>query len=177
MSLVTPVDVSLWTTATAFMARSSSAASIVSMVSASTPCRQSPRMKSTSSPSFRARAGLHHQDPIPRRERIHQSGLPGTRSRRGKDDHRTRAVEHLLEPFEKPVGHLPKLWAAVIDGGLIDGPQHPVGNIAGARNLQELTTGFRCHGFCFFFVSCCRPGYPRRCSRYRNACTGATITQ
>ena len=54
MLLVTPVEVSLWTTATALMVRLRSAISFSPMTAASTPCRQSPGMKSTSSPSFTA---------------------------------------------------------------------------------------------------------------------------
>ena len=49
--LVTPVEVSLWTTQTALIAWPESADSRSSTTSGSTPCRQSPGTRSTSSPS------------------------------------------------------------------------------------------------------------------------------
>ena len=48
--LITPVDVSLCTIATALIARLRSLASFASTLAGSTPCRQSPVMKSTSRP-------------------------------------------------------------------------------------------------------------------------------
>ena len=49
--LVTPVEVSLWTTQTAFSRCSRSAVNFSSTSAGSTPCRQSPGTNSTSSPS------------------------------------------------------------------------------------------------------------------------------
>ena len=54
MRLVTPVDVSLCTTATALIARARSSASRASMRAGSAPVRQSPSRTSTSRPSRRA---------------------------------------------------------------------------------------------------------------------------
>ena len=54
MRVVTPVEVSLCTTITALIACALSAASFASTAAASTPLRQSPGTKSTSSPSFAA---------------------------------------------------------------------------------------------------------------------------
>ena len=56
---VTPVEVSLWTTAIALMRRARSSASAAPTRSGSTPWRQSPGSSSTSSP--RRRAISHHR--------------------------------------------------------------------------------------------------------------------
>ena len=76
MRLVTPVEVSLCTTQTAFIRCSRSAANFSATKAGSTPCRQSPGTNSTSSPSrvaicrhnAREMAGLEHQHPVARRQ-------------------------------------------------------------------------------------------------------------
>ena len=84
MRLVTPVEVSLCTTHTALIWCARSAASFSSTCAGSTPCRQSPGTKSISSPSRaaicapqrREMAGLEHQHPVARRQRVDQRRLP-----------------------------------------------------------------------------------------------------
>ena len=148
MRLVTPVEVSLWTTITALMSRALSSASFASIAAGSTPWRQSPGMKSTSRP-HRSRhlppqrgemAGLDHQHLVARRQRVDDRRLPGAGSRRRIDDDRTGRLEERLAALEHVMPEALEFRPAMVDDLPADRPQHAVRNRARSGNLQEMVS-------------------------------------
>src|SRR5271156_4967890 len=128
MRLVTPVEVSLCTTSTALNACARSATSFSSTTAGSTPLRQAPLTNSTSSERF----------PAILRHSVAKCRLPRRGARRVIDDHRPGGLENRLQPVEDRPRQARKLGPAVIDGRVIDRPQHPVGDVGGPGNLQEM---------------------------------------
>ena len=149
MRLVTPVEVSLWTTQTAFSRCSRSAASFSATCAGSTPCRQSPGTNSMSSPSrvaicrhsAREMTGLDHQHPVARRQRVDERGLPRPGAGGRIDDHRARGLEHPLHAGDDLLAELGEFRAAMIDRRHRDRLQHPVGHVGRAGDLQEMAAG------------------------------------
>ena len=145
MRLVTPVEVSLWTTITARVSGSSASA----IRSGSAPWRQSPSSHTTSRPSLvghrpperREVPGLGRDHLVAGRERVDQRGLPCARAGRGIDDHRAVGAKDLRRPSSTSRPELREVRTAVVDGGRVDRPQHPVGDVRGAGDLEEVTAG------------------------------------
>src|SRR5271169_2553075 len=84
--------------------------------------------------------GLEHEHAIARGERVDQCRLPRPGARRRIDDHRPGGLENRFQPVEDRQRQARELGPAMIDGGVIDRPQHPVGDVGGPGNLQEMAT-------------------------------------
>ena len=59
----------------------------------------------------------------------------------GIDDHRPGGLEHLLHAGDDLEPELGEVRPAVVDRRRVDGPQHPVGHVRGAGDLQEVSPG------------------------------------
>ena len=64
---------------------------------------------------------------LPKMSREEEDGLPGP--------------EDGLKAFQHPAGHLGEPRTAVVHGGFGHGPQDPVRDVGGARDLEEVTSG------------------------------------
>ena len=82
--------------------------------------------------------GLHHQDAVTGRKRVHQGRLPGAGAGRGIYDHRPRGLENGFDPFQAPLGKLCEFRAAMIDQRRVHGAQHAVRQRGRSRDLQEM---------------------------------------
>ena len=149
MRLVTPVDVSLCTTATALIARARSSASRASMRAGSAPVRQSPSRTSTSRaeparhlrPQRREVPGLAYQHRVSGRERVHERRLPRAGARRREDQHVAARPENVAQALEHPFAEPPELGSAVVHRRALDRAQDPIRNVGRARDLQEVPAG------------------------------------
>ena len=97
------------------------------------------------SPHQREVAGLENQHAVAGRQRVHQRGFGGAGAGRRKHDHRAAGLEHHAKPFEDIGGQLRELGTAVIDDRLIHRAQDAIGNVGGAGDLKEVSTGVQ-HG-------------------------------
>ena len=84
-------------------------------------------------------AGLVHQHPIARRQRIDDRRLPGSRARRGKDDHRALGLEHRPASFQHLAPEAAELRAAMIDRRPVHGAQHTLRDVGRTRYVQKMT--------------------------------------
>ena len=149
MRLVTPVEVSLWTTQTALIRCSRSAASFSASSAGSTPWRQSPGTNSDVEPEpcrhlppqRREMTGLDHQHPVARRQCVDERGLPRPGARGGIDHHRALGLQHPPHAGDDFLAELGEFGAPVIDRRHRDRAQHPVGHIGRPRDLQEMAAG------------------------------------
>src|SRR5918999_1003354 len=128
--LVTPVDVSLWTTSTALIACALSSASLASTTAGSAPCLQSVSTRSTTIPR-RLATSAH-------------SRFPAAGAGRGIDDDGAGRVEDLAGAVENLACHGGKLGAAMIDRRLRQRAQHAVGNVRRSGDLKEVAA-WLCH--------------------------------
>src|SRR5467141_2096431 len=62
-------------------------------------------------------------------------------SRRGIDHDRLRGLEHALKPIEHVARQRGKRRTAMVDGGLRNGAQDPIGHVRRAWNLEKMTAG------------------------------------
>ncbi|KAG0931500.1 hypothetical protein G6F31_016766 [Rhizopus arrhizus] len=86
-------------------------------------------------------AGFPHQHPVARRQRVDQRRFPRAGARRRKNDHGGLRLEDLLDSRQHGQPQRAELRPSMVDGGLIDGPQHAVRHIRRPRNLQEMPAG------------------------------------
>ena len=144
--LVTPVDVSLWTTSTARMRWSRSWLSLASSAAGSTPCRQSPGTTSTSSPSRRATSAhplrelsdVEGEHAIPGRQRVDERRFPRAGAGGGEHHDRLRGLEDTLQPVEHGPAERRELRAPVIDGRLRHRAEHAIRRVGGTGNLEKV---------------------------------------
>ena len=93
-------------------------------------------------PERREVAGLGRDHLVAGRERVDQRGLPRAGAGRGIDDHRpARSRNTCRRPSSTSRPELREVRTAVVDRGRVDRPQHPVGDVRGAGDLQEVTAG------------------------------------
>ena len=85
-------------------------------------------------------ACLGHEDLVARIEGVDQRGFPGPGARGGKDDDRGPGLEHGLAAFQHRAAQGGKLRSPVVDGGAIHRPEHPVRDVGGPGDLQEMTS-------------------------------------
>ena len=97
------------------------------------------------SPQCREMPGLHHQDPVPRGERIDECGLPGAGARRGVEDDRCGGLENALKTFEHFKSEAGEFGTAMVGRRPTHGAQDPVRNVRGPGNLKEMTSAGKIH--------------------------------
>ena len=151
--LVAPVEVSLWTIATALMAWALSSASFASTTAGSAPRRQSVGTKSTESPK-RSATSFHRTakwpvsnistlSPGDKVFTSDASQAPGPRRR--VDHRRPFGLEDLLQAFENLPPEPPELRPAVIHGRKADRPQNPVRDVRRSRDLEKMAAASCAH--------------------------------
>jgi hypothetical protein len=91
-------------------------------------------------------AGLDHQHLVARRQRVHQRGLPGARTRGRIGHDRLLGLEHVLQAFLDLQTHGAEVGAAVVHRRPVDRAQDAVGHVRRPGDLQEMTTALECHG-------------------------------
>ena len=144
--LAHPVEVSFCTTVTALIWCPGSAASFSWTCAAWTPWRQSPGTRSTVQAELAGHPrpqggevpGVEGQHAVARRQRVDQRGLPGTGAGGGVDGDGPGAAAQPPEAGQHLARHSGELGTAVIDGGRRHRPQHPVRNIRGPGDLEEV---------------------------------------
>ena len=90
-------------------------------------------------------AGFEGQHLIAGRQGVDECRLPRPGTRGGVDDHRTGGAEHRLDPLQEIQREVREARSAVVDGGLRDGPENPVGDVGRSRNLQEVASTVNGH--------------------------------
>ena len=75
---------------------------------------------------------------VARTQGIDEGRLPGAGARRGVDDDGVGGAENRLNGLKYAQAKLLELRAAMVNGGEVDGPQHPIGNIGWPGDLQEM---------------------------------------
>ena len=150
MLLVTPVDVSLCTTATALIARAVSVGSSSrdrGGVDAVPPVAGN---ESTCSPSFTAMS-RHSMANWPvstistrvaGRERVDERRFPRAGARARIHDDGAAGLKDALQALDRLTAERGERGSAMIDGRLRDGAQHAVRHVGRTRNLEEVSTAF-----------------------------------
>ena len=160
MRLVQPVEVSLWTTQTARMRCARSAVRRSPIAATSAPRRQSvsmnsgarPRRRAISSHSVANQPVRHISTASPGLKRVAQRRLPRAGAGGGVDHHRPLGLEHAAQLGEQVAAKAAEIGAAMIHRRIVDRPQHPVGHVGGAGDLQKVAAGMG-HGACFACIS------------------------
>ena len=86
-------------------------------------------------PQGREMAGLEHQHPVARRQRVDERRLPGAGAGGGIDDNRPFGPEHPPHAGDDLLAELAELRAAMIDRRNGDRMQDPIGHIGRSRDL------------------------------------------
>jgi hypothetical protein len=110
-------------------------------------------------PQLGEMAGFHHEDAIPRRQRVDHCRLPGASAGCRIDDHRAGALEDRLQAGEDLLAKIPERRSAMIHSRMVHRPEDAIGNIGGPRNLQKMPAGGSCalHGYLLFICGDCSP--------------------
>ncbi len=151
--LVTPVEVSLWTTITDLIGVAAVLGQLGldhGRIDAVAPVPGDeidldPQADGHVLPEGGKVPRLEHQDLVPGGKGVDQARLPRAGPRRCEDHDRAGRFEHALEAFENPSGQGLELRPPVIDGGFGQGPEHLLGDIRRSRNLQKMTPARICH--------------------------------
>ncbi len=99
-----------------------------------------PEVGRDAAPQRREVAGLEHQHPVARRQRVGERGFPRAGARRRVDHDVAVGLEDFFQAREHLEGQRGELGAAVVDGRHVHRPQHPVGHVGRAWNLQEVAS-------------------------------------
>ncbi len=83
--------------------------------------------------------GLERQHAVARRQRVENGRFPRPGARRGIHQHRARAAQQAFEPGDHVAGERRELRSAVVDDGMVDGPEDAVRNVGWTGNLQEMS--------------------------------------
>ncbi len=149
MRLVTPVDVSLWTTSTALIRVRAILGQLGlddRRIDAAAPVAghevdHQAELLGHRPPQRREMARLEHQHAIARRQRVDERGFPGAGARRRVDHDRPRGLEDRLQALQDFQRQLRELGTPMVDGRLVHRPQDAVGHVGGPGNLQEMAAG------------------------------------
>ena len=90
-------------------------------------------------PEGRELASFIHQNPVTRRQCIHQRGFPRARARCGINDYMVVRLKDLLDICQKTPRHLAECRATMIHRRIVNRTQHAVWNIGRPRNLQKVS--------------------------------------
>src|SRR5262249_52307190 len=83
--------------------------------------------------------------PVAGAEGVDQRRFPGTGPRAGEDDDRPLGLKYGPAPGEDLLPERLEGRPAVVDGGEVHRPQHPVRNVGGSGNLEEMTSAANGH--------------------------------
>ncbi len=151
--LVTPVDVSLWTRATALMACAAILHELrvqdVGVHAVPPVARHEVHVETEAhghvAPQRGEVARLEHQHAIAGRQRVHERRFPRAGAGRRIDHNGIDGLEDALQPVDRLARHPRERGAAVVDGRLRDGAQHPVRHVGRPGDLQEVAAAFHGH--------------------------------
>ena len=104
-----------------------------------------PELVGNAEPQRRELAGLGHQHLVARRQCVDDSRLPGAGTGRRIDDDRLLRAEHALNRRQHLMAEHGEFRAAMVEGRHVDGPQHPVGHVGGAWNLEKMPSCMQRH--------------------------------
>ena len=152
--LVTPVEVSLWTTQTALIAWAlvfRQARPDLRRVHAAPPvARQEQRIEPEPGrdplPERREVPRLGHQDAVTRRQRVGQRRLPRAGSRRREQHDRLAGLDDGSHAGKHLAGQLAERRPTVIDGRGGDRAQDAIGHVGRSGDLQEMSAAGMWHG-------------------------------
>jgi hypothetical protein len=92
-------------------------------------------------PLRRELAGLDHQYPVARRQRVDERCFPRTCAGRGVNDHRIGGLEDRLDAVEAALGEFGEFRSAMVDDRGIHRSQYAVWQRRRPRDLQEMAPG------------------------------------
>ena len=142
--LVTPVEVSLWTTITAAIDGSLAQDLLRALgVGAVAPVARHPHDLEPEplghrAPQRREVAGLEREHAVAGRERVDERRLPRAGAGRRVDDDRAVGAEDVPQPVEHLEAERREGRPAVVDRRVVDRPQDAVGDVRRPRDLQEV---------------------------------------
>ena len=84
-------------------------------------------------------------DLIARTERIHERGFPGAGGRARENRDIARGFENRFHAVYACLGQRDCVRTAVVDGGICDGVQNPVGDVGGSGELKKMTAWLKGH--------------------------------
>src|SRR5882672_10204489 len=84
--------------------------------------------------------GLEHEHAVAGRKRVDQRRFPRAGPRGRVDHHRLLCLEYRFQAIEDLQAHLAEFRAAMVHGRVVDRAQHPVRDIGGPGDLQEVAS-------------------------------------
>ena len=82
-----------------------------------------------------------HQHGLARRQRVDQRRFPRAGPRGGVDHHGPGGADHPPHSAQHGAPQFGEAGSAMVDGRFGDRPQHAIGHVGRARNLQEVAAG------------------------------------